>query len=58
MEMGEKFVENDFFKNFGHKWKVRNGTVVFQASKQLTPNERNKTAETTSKPETVAYLQA
>ena len=29
-----------------------------QASKQLTPNERNKTAETTSKPQTVAYLQA
>ena len=28
--MGEKFVENDFFKNFGQKWKVRNGTVVFQ----------------------------
>ena len=27
-------------------------------SKQLTPNERNKTAETTSKPQTVAYLQA
>ena len=26
--------------------------------KQLTPNERNKTAETTSKPQTVAYLQA
>jgi len=29
-----------------------------QSSKQLTPNERNKTAETTSKPQTVAYLQA
>jgi len=29
-----------------------------QASKQLTPNERNKTAETTSKPQTVTYLQA
>ena len=29
-----------------------------QASKRLTPNERNKTAETTSKPQTVAYLQA
>ena len=29
-----------------------------QASKQLTPNERNKTAETTSKTQTVAYLQA
>ena len=24
------FVENDFFKDFGRKWKVRNGTVVFQ----------------------------
>ena len=23
------FVENDFFKNFGQKWKVRNETVVF-----------------------------
>ena len=23
--MGEKFVENDFFKDFGQKWKVRNG---------------------------------
>ena len=28
-----------------------------QSSKQLTPNERNKTAETTSKSQTVAYLQ-
>ena len=27
-----------------------------QASKQLTPNETNKTAETTSKTQTVAYL--
>ena len=26
-----------------------------QASKQLTPNKRNKTAETTSKPQMVAY---
>ena len=23
-------MENDFFTNFGQKWKVRNGTVVFQ----------------------------
>ena len=23
-------MENDFFKEFGQKWKVRNGTVVFQ----------------------------
>ena len=30
LEMGEKFVENDFFEDFGQKWKVRNGTVVFQ----------------------------
>ena len=29
-----------------------------QSSKQLTPNERNETAETTSKSQTVAYLQA
>ena len=30
MGVGEKFVENDFFKDFGQKWKVRNGAVVFQ----------------------------
>ena len=29
LEMGEKFVENDLFKDFGQKWKVRNGAVVF-----------------------------
>ena len=23
-------MENDFFKDFGQKWKVRNGTVVLQ----------------------------
>ena len=23
-------MENDFFKDYGQKWKVRNGTVVFQ----------------------------
>ena len=28
--MGKKFAENDFFKDFGQKWKVRTGTVVFQ----------------------------
>ena len=28
-----------------------------QAGKQLTPNETNKTAETTSKTQAVAYLQ-
>ena len=27
--MEEKFVENDFFKNFGQKWKVRNGTDFY-----------------------------
>jgi len=36
---------------------TKNGCLN-QASKQLTPNERNKTAETTSKPQTVTYLQA
>ena len=35
-------------------WETKNGCPN-QASKQLTPNER---AETTSKPQTVAYLQA
>ena len=24
------FAENNFFKNFGQKWKFRNGTVVFE----------------------------
>jgi len=38
-------------------WQTKNGCPN-QSSKQLTPNERNKTAETTSKPQTVAYLQA
>jgi len=38
-------------------WQTKNG-YPNQANKQLTPNERNKTAETTSKPQTVAYLQA
>ena len=28
--MGEKFVENDFFKDFRQKWKVTNVAVVFQ----------------------------
>ena len=36
---------------------TKNGCLN-QASKQLTPNERNKIAETTSKPQTVTYLQA
>ena len=27
--MGDTLVENNFFKDFGQKWKVRNGTVVF-----------------------------
>ena len=38
-------------------WQTKNGCLN-QANKQLTPNERNKTAETTSKPQMVAYLQA
>ena len=38
-------------------WQTKNGCTN-QASKQLTPNERNKTAQTTSKTQTVAYLQA
>ena len=38
-------------------WQTKNGCPN-QSSKQLTPNERNKTAETTSKPQTVAYPQA
>ena len=46
-------------KRPNHKcwWQTKNGCPS-QASKQLTPNERKKTAETTSKPQTVAYLQA
>jgi len=38
-------------------WQTKNGCPN-QASKQLTPDERNKTAETTSKPQTATYLQA
>ena len=38
-------------------WQTKNGCPN-QASKQLTPNERNKTAETTSKPQTATYLKA
>ena len=38
-------------------FQIKNGCPN-QASKQLIPNERNKTAETTSKPQTAAYLQA
>ena len=30
LEMGETFVKNDFFKDFGQKWKVRKGALVFQ----------------------------
>ena len=30
LKMGETFVENDFFKDFGQKWRFRNGAVVFQ----------------------------
>ena len=36
---------------------MKNGCLN-QASKQLTPNERNKKTETNSKPQTVTYLQA
>ena len=45
-------------ERLNHKcwWQTKNGCPT-QASKQLTPNERNKTAETTSKPQTFAYLQ-
>ena len=46
------------------KWKTKPQNLVAnkegrpnQASKQMTPNERNKTAETTSEMQTVAYLQ-
>ena len=39
-------------------WLQTKNACPTQASKQLTPNERTKTAETTSKPQTVAYLQA
>ena len=38
-------------------WQTKNGCPN-QSSKQLIPNERNKTAESISKPQTVAYLQA
>ena len=34
-------------------WQTKNG-FLNQSSKQLTPNERNKTAETTSRLQTVA----
>ena len=37
-------------------WQTKNGCPN-QASILLTPNERNKTTETTSKTQTVAYLQ-
>ena len=43
--------------NYKCWWQTKNG-FPNQSSKQLTPNERNKTAETTSKSQTVAYLQA
>ena len=46
-------------KRLNHKcwWHTKNGCPN-QANKQLTPNERNKTAETTSNPQTATYLQA
>ena len=43
--------------NYKCWWQTKNGCPN-QASKQLTSNERNKTAATTSKPQMVAYLQA
>ena len=30
LKMGEKYAEKDFFKDFGQKWKVRDGMVVSQ----------------------------
>ena len=30
VHLSVQFVENNIFKAFGQKWKVRNGTVVFQ----------------------------
>ena len=39
--------------NYKCWWQTKNGCPN-QASKQLAPNERNKKAETTSKPQTVA----
>ena len=50
-------VEKKEKPNHKRWWQTKNGCLN-QASKQQTPNERNKTAETTSKPQTVAYLQA
>ena len=47
-------IKKDQTTNAGGK---RKNGCPYQASKQLTPNERNKTAETTSEPQTVAYLQ-
>ena len=29
MKIGEKFVKNDFFKDFKQKWEVRDGAVDF-----------------------------
>ena len=48
--------KKDQTTNAGGKQKMP--ALSNQASKQLTPNERNKTAETTSKPQTGTYLQA
>ena len=30
VHLSVQFVENNIFKAFGQKWKVRNGTIVFQ----------------------------
>ena len=47
--------KKDQTTNAGGKRKM---AALIKSSKQLTPNESNKTTETTSKPQTVAYLQA
>ena len=52
MPVGRK---KDQTTNAGSKQKM---AAQNQASKQLIPNERNKKAETTSKTQTVGYLQA
>jgi len=43
--------------NHKYWWQTKNG-FPNQSSKQMTPNERNKTVKTISKPQAVAYLQA
>ena len=65
MPTAEKAVkERDYTNACGKERKTKPQMLVAnkngcptQASKQLTPNDKNKTAETISKPQTVAYLQ-